>query len=130
DTLQDGFPVCDRPFRAAAAELGIDEETLLARVERLLGNGTLTRFGPLFQVERLGGAFVLAAMQVPAAQLDAVAAVVNALPAVAHNYERDHALNLWFVLATDAPQRIDETVKAIEARTGLPVLLFPKEREY
>lgn len=128
--LQDGFPVCDRPFRAAAAELGTTEEDLIARVDRLLDDGTLTRFGPLFQVERMGGVFVLAAMDVPLERFDAVARIVNALPQVAHNYAREHALNMWFVLAVETQEGVAAAVRTIEAQTGLEVLVFPKEREY
>jgi DNA-binding Lrp family transcriptional regulator len=130
NTLQDGFPVCERPFRAAAAELGTTEEELIARVDRLLDEGMLTRFGPLFQIERMGGAFTLAAMEVPAERLDEVAGIVNLLPEVAHNYAREHALNMWFVLATEDPEDTAAAVRAIERRTGLEVLLFPKGREY
>ncbi len=130
NTLQDGFPVCERPFRAAAAELGTTEAELIARVDRLLDEGMLTRFGPLFQIERMGGAFTLAAMEVPAERLDEVAGIVNLLPEVAHNYAREHALNMWFVLATEDPEDTAAAVRAIERRTGLEVLLFPKGREY
>ena len=88
DQLQDGFPVCERPFLAVAEMLDIGEDELIARVDRLLADGTLTRFGPLFNAEKLGGALTLAAMQVPAADFDRVADLVNAMPAVAHNYAR------------------------------------------
>ena len=130
DGLQTGFPVCERPFLEAARVLGTTEEELIARVEALLGDGTLTRFGPLFQVERMGGAFTLAAMSVPEARFEQTAAAVNALPEVAHNYEREHALNMWFVLATETADDALDAVRRIEACTGLPVLMFPKEREY
>ena len=130
NALQAGFPVCERPFAAAAAPLGLTEDALIARIERLLADGTLTRFGPLYDVEKMGGAFTLAAMAVPTARFDAVAQIVNALPEVAHNYAREHALNLWFVLATGTPEAIDAALSKIEAATGLPVVSFPKEREY
>ena len=130
NALQGEFPICERPFAAAAEPLGLTEAQLMTRVERLLSNGTLTRFGPMFQIERAGGAFVLAAMRVPEADFARVVEQVNAFPEVAHNYRRDHALNMWFVLATATPQGIAETVVAIEAATGLPVFPFPKEREY
>jgi DNA-binding Lrp family transcriptional regulator len=129
-SLQDGFPVCERPFRAAAAELGTTEKELIARVDQLLEEGTLTRFGPLFQIERMGGAFTLAAMEVPPERFDEVAGIINTLPEVAHNYAREHALNMWFVLATEEPEGTAAAVRAIERRTGLEVLLFPKGREY
>ena len=130
DALQGGFPVCERPFLAAAADLGLAEDELIARIDALLADGTLTRFGPLFDAEKLGGTFTLAAMQVPAADYERVAAAVNALPEVAHNYARDHALNMWFVLGTETPDGIAAAIAKIEAETGLPVYAFPKEREY
>jgi siroheme decarboxylase len=130
DALQGGFPVCDRPFLAAAADLGLAEDELIARIDALLADGTLTRFGPLFDAEKLGGTFTLAAMQVPGADYERVAAAVNALPEVAHNYARDHALNMWFVLGTETPEGIAAAIAKIEAETGLPVYAFPKEREF
>lgn len=130
NTLQEGFPLVERPFLTAADAIGIGEDELIARIARLRDKHVLTRFGPLFQVERLGGAFVLAAIKVPPADLERVAAIVNGFPEVAHNYEREHALNLWFVLATETPAGIDRTIAAIAAATGYPVHPFPKLREY
>ena len=130
NTLQGGFPVCDRPFLAAAQALGIGEDELIARVDRLLEDGTLTRFGPLFQVERMGGAFVLAAMAVPAERYDEVAALVNARPEVAHNYAREHEFSMWFVLATETPARIHEVIGEIEQAAGYRVYNMPKLREF
>lgn len=128
--LQGDFPLCERPYAAAGERLGIGESELIERLERLLGERTLTRFGPMLQVERIGGAFVLAALAVPEARYEEVAARVNALPQVAHNYRREHALNMWFVLATETPEGIPAAIARIEADTGLCVHAFPKEREY
>jgi DNA-binding Lrp family transcriptional regulator len=130
NALQGGFPITDEPFRAAATALGLDEEALIARIGRMLEAKILTRFGPLFQVERMGGAFVLAALAVPEADFERIAEAVNALPEVAHNYRREHRLNMWFVLATESPGEIDAAIDRIERETGLPVFAFPKEREY
>jgi len=130
DKLQGDFPLCERPYAAAAEQLGIDEEELLARLQRLLDDKVLTRFGPMVQIERMGGAFVLAALAVPEARYDEVTALVNELPQVAHNYRREHALNMWFVLATETPAGIAEAIAKIERDTRLPVFAFPKEREY
>jgi len=128
--LQGGFPLCARPFAVAAAELGTDETTLIARIRGLLEGGTLTRFGPLYDVERLGGAFTLCALRVPAADFAHVAALVNAHPEVAHNYAREHDFNMWFVLATRSRDDIRRVIAAIEAETGLAVFDFPREAEY
>ena len=130
DKLQGDFPLCERPYAVAAEGLGISEDDLLARLQGLLDARVLTRFGPMVQIERMGGAFVLAALAVPEARYDEVTAQVNALPQVAHNYRREHALNMWFVLATETPAGIAEAIARIERDTGLPVYAFPKEREY
>jgi len=130
NALQGGFPLCDEPYRAAAESLGLDESDLIARIARMLEGRVLTRFGPMFQVERMGGRFVLAALAVPEPEFDRVAEIVNALPEVAHNYRREHRLNMWFVLATETRAGIDRAIARIEAETGLPVFAFPKEREY
>lgn len=130
NALQGGFPLVREPYRQVADTLGLSEDELLRRLDALLERRVLTRFGPMFQIERAGGAFVLAAMRVPEVEFERVTAQVNAFPEVAHNYRREHAMNMWFVLATATPQGIAETIAAIEAATGLPVFAFPKEREY
>ena len=128
--LQGEFPICERPYAEAAEQLGIAEDELLERIEALLADKVLTRFGPMFQVERMGGAFVLAALAVPEARYEEVTALVNALPQVAHNYRREHTLNMWFVLATETRAGIAEAIARLEAVTALPVYAFPKEREF
>jgi DNA-binding Lrp family transcriptional regulator len=130
NALQGGFPLVEHPYAAVGAELGLAEGEVIARLRRLLDANVLTRFGPMFQVERMGGAFCLAAIAVPHADWERVTAIVNAFPEVAHNYRREHHLNMWFVLATESAGAIDEVAGRIEAATGLPVLRFPKEREY
>ncbi len=128
--LQGGFPIAERPFAEAAAKLDLTEDVLIARLGRLLAEGRLSRFGPLYNAERLGGAVTLAAMAVPEAEFDRVAEVVNAHPEVAHNYARDHALNMWFVISADRPQYIDEAIEAIEEESGLTVYEMPKLEEF
>lgn len=128
--LQGGFPISDRPFARAAEELGLAEDDLIGRIDRMVADGVLSRFGPLFDAERLGGAVTLAAMSVPDARFDAVAEIVNAFPEVAHNYAREHALNMWFVVACESPERIAAVLDAIRAQTGLAVYDMPKSEEF
>ena len=130
NALQGGFPIADEPYREVAEALGTTEAELLARLERLLASKVLTRFGPMFQIERLGGSFMLAALAVPEDRFAEVTERVNALPEVAHNYRREHRLNMWFVLATETPDGIADATRRIEAATGLTVFAFPKLREF
>jgi DNA-binding Lrp family transcriptional regulator len=130
NALQGGFPICERPFRAEAEALGMSETELIERLGAMLDRCELTRFGPMYQVERMGGAFLLAALAVPEERFEEVAGAVSALTEVAHNYRREHRFNMWFVLATETPAGIDAAIARIERDTGLEVFAFPKEREY
>jgi DNA-binding Lrp family transcriptional regulator len=134
DSLQGGFPLCERPYAEVAGPLGISEDQLLERLQAMLDARVLTRFGPMFQVERMGGAFVLAAMRVPEADWQRVLEVVNGFPQVAHNYRRESDrncdFNMWFVLATETADGIAAAVRSIEEASGLPVFPFPKLQEY
>ncbi len=128
--LQGGFPICPSPYAAVANDMGIDEDDLLRRLQRLRDDGLLSRFGPMYHAEKLGGALTLAAISVPEERYDAVAEQVNAHAEVAHNYAREHQLNMWFVLATEQFSRIDEVIAEIEAETGLKVFNMPKKEEF
>ncbi|BGD20515.1 Lrp/AsnC family transcriptional regulator [Pseudomonas aeruginosa] len=128
--LQHGLPLEPHPYALLAAELDCREEDILRRLDDLLDDGTLTRFGPLFDIEPLGGAFTLAAMSVPEARFEEIAALLAGWPQVAHNYRREHALNMWLVVACDSPAEVAETLARLERESGLAILDLPKEATY
>lgn len=128
--LQGGFPVSDHPYREAAGHLDISEAELIQRLEQMLEKRQLSRFGPLYNAERLGGGLSLCAMSIPEEDFERVAEQVNAFSEVAHNYARDHRLNMWFVLATETPTRIESVVAEIEDVTGYQVYNMPKKEEF
>jgi len=130
NSLQDGIPICDRPFAKAAEGIGISEDELRRHLISLRDKGTITRIGPMYHAERLGGGLTLAAMRIPEKDFERVATQVNAFDEVAHNYERNHEFNMWFVLATEDVGRINEVLEAIEKETGYPVHNMPKLEEF
>ena len=128
--LQGGFPISDEPYKEVASWLSISQDELIARLRAMVESGTISRFGPLFNSERLGGAVTLAAIAVPEDRYDEVTRLVNAHPQVAHNYQRTHKLNMWFVISTEKPEQIAEVIADIETETGLTVINVPKQKEY
>jgi DNA-binding Lrp family transcriptional regulator len=130
ERLRGELPLTDHPFADVGADLGMGEDEVLDRLQRLFTLGVLTCCGPLIQVERAGGCFVLAALEVPPERFDEVAAIVNAVPEVAHNYRREHALNMWFMVAGATAAVCAAVLECIARDSGLPVHVFPKEREY
>jgi len=130
NTLQYDFPVCERPFARLAETLNSSEDELINRVQNMLDSGLLTRFGPMYNAVNMGGALSLCAMKVPEDQFDQITEQVNAFAEVAHNYQRDHEMNMWFVLATETQQDLNDTLNAIEKTTGISVYNMPKEKEF
>lgn len=127
---QGGFPVSERPYADMAEQLGIKEASLIERLQHLLEQGYLSRFGPMYHAERLGGGLTLAAMTIDEDDFERVNEIVNSFDEVAHNYQRDHQLNMWFVLATEQPERIVKVIEEIEQLTNYRVYNMPKQEEF
>ncbi|NRA83972.1 MAG: Lrp/AsnC family transcriptional regulator [Gammaproteobacteria bacterium] len=128
--LQKGLPVCEQPFAQVAMELGSTENIVLARLQLMLDSGLLTRFGPMFDAACWGGDFTLAAMEVPEERFEEVNQIVNSFEQIAHNYQRTHRLNMWFVIGTETAEEIFEVIENIQQKTGLTVFNMPKEHEF
>jgi DNA-binding Lrp family transcriptional regulator len=127
--FQRDFPLCPAPFAELAARLGVAERVVLGGLEKLRREGKISRVGAVFAPKRIG-ASTLAAMAVPAEQLDAVAAAVNRFPEVNHNYEREHHYNLWFVVTAGSEGRLQATLGAIEQAAGYPLMPLPLVEEF
>ncbi len=128
--FQGGFPVTSRPFADVAGELDTDEATLIEAVKKLVNESWLSRFGPLYNATRMGGGLTLAAIAVPENRFDEVTAQVNAYSEVAHNYRREHRLNMWFVVATETGQALTGIIHDIQQNIGLKVYNCPKIQEF
>lgn len=126
---QRDFPLTARPYAAIARALGTTEAEVLAAFTRLTAAGAVARIGATVRPRALG-ASTLAAMAVPQECLERVAAVVSACAGVNHNYEREHALNLWFVAAARDEAALAQLLAEIEARTGIAVQRLPMLEEY
>ena len=129
DEWQRGLPLSATPYADIAQALGCDEDTVLHTLAGLRARGFISRVGPVFAPRR-AGASTLAAMRVPPERLDEVAALVSACPEVNHNYAREHAFNLWFVLTAPDRERLEAVLAELRQRTGLPVLDLPLERDF
>jgi DNA-binding Lrp family transcriptional regulator len=127
--FQQGFPLTPRPYAEIGARLRVGEQEVLERLRRLSEVGAVGRVGPVLRPYRVG-ASTLAAMAVPPKRLEEVAQMVNGYPEVNHNYEREHRLNLWFVLTAVDDARLAEVMAEIEERCGIAVLDLPMLEEY
>lgn len=127
--FQQGMPLTPNPYADIAKQLGVYETTVLETLRRLQTEGVVSRVGAVFRPNRVG-ASTLAAMSVPQAELERVAAIVNDFVEVNHNYEREHRYNLWFVVVATDEDRLQEVLTQIEASSGYAVLDLPLLNEY
>ena len=129
NVYQRRLPLSPTPYADMAESLGVSEAELLACLQDLTERGIVSRVGAVFRPNRIGVS-TLAAMRVPAARLDEVAALVSACSEVNHNYERGHEFNLWFVATAADPQALERVLRDIERRSGIPVMDLPLEQDF
>lgn len=127
--FQHDFPLSPTPYADIAHELGVSEAEVLVTLTRLRQQGAVSRVGAVLRPNTVGVS-TLAAMAVPNAELDTVAALVSAYPEVNHNYEREHSLNLWFVVTASDSARLQQVLDDIASRSGYEVLPFPLLEDY
>ena len=130
NAYQGDIPIHPEPFAEMAKALGVTSTKVQYTLEKLLNEGVLTRFGPLYNIEKADGAFSLCALKVPQNRFDTVAEQVNSYPQVAHNYHRQHEWNMWFVLATADYAELEQVFAEIMQVTGCPGLNLPKQTEF
>lgn len=126
---QRDLPLTDRPYAVIAGRLGCTEGQVLARLAELTRQGYVSRVGAVFRPHVLGYS-TLAALAVPPQDLERVARLVSAYPEVNHNYEREHAFNLWFVVTAPDRVRVAEVLADIARRCGQAPLDLPMLADY
>jgi DNA-binding Lrp family transcriptional regulator len=129
DGFQRDFPLEPRPYARLASGVGLSEDDVIARLAALSEEGAVSRVGAVVAPQRAGWS-TLAAMKVPPAHLEEVAAIVSSYPEVNHNYEREHELNLWFVVAAPTRVRVGQVLSEIVYRTSLEVIDLPLTEAY
>lgn len=129
DEFQRDLPLVPRPFAAMAEVLGTTEADVLERLERLQDCGRISRVGATCR-PNTAGASTLAALAIPAARIEEVAAIVGAEPGVNHSYLREDRWNLWFVATAPSEDELAACLARIEAASALPVLSLPLVRPF
>ncbi len=121
---QHDFPLSPRPYQDIANALGVNEADVLTAFTELSENNFISRIGPVIPPNHIGVS-ALVAMSVPESQLKAVADKISAYPEVNHNYEREHRINLWFVVIASDTEHLHTVIEAIEQETSYKTMLLP-----
>ncbi len=127
--FQRDFPLAPRPFAEIAVRLGTDEKAVIDEFARLQGERIVSRIGATVAPHEMGWS-TLAAMVVSADRIEDVATLINGYDEVNHNYEREHDINIWFVVTAESRERTEAVLKDIARRSGIEVLDLPLEEAY
>jgi DNA-binding Lrp family transcriptional regulator len=127
--FQQNLPLSATPYADMAEQLDIGEKELIDMLHALQQRGVISRIGPVFRPNRVGVS-TLAAMAVPPKDIECVARIVSAFPEVNHNYEREHAFNLWFVVTASSEEHLDIVLHEIETHTEYPLMSLPMLEDY
>ena len=130
DALQEGLPICSRPFDDLAKYLDSDEETVLQQIEELKKAGVIRRIRALINYRALGKTSTLVAAHIPQENLQEVTEAINALSGVSHNYLRSHYYNLWFTLQAESVEQIDVALSNLSGRLGIGFYSLPVRRAF
>ncbi|MEQ1528143.1 MAG: Lrp/AsnC family transcriptional regulator [Methylococcales bacterium] len=126
---QRNFPLSPTPYLDIANELGVSEAEVMQALADLNAADMITRIGPVIPPNRIGVS-TLAAMAVPAAQLQDIAQLISHYPEVNHNYEREHHYNLWFVVIAGNAEHLQQVLVKMEQQTGFSVMSLPLLDDY
>lgn len=129
DDYQSDFPLVRAPFAAIARDLHVGEADVIENLSRLAAEGKVSRVGAVFRPGVIGVS-TLAAMAVPADDLERIAGIVSARPEVNHNYEREHRYNLWFVVTSADADSLAMTLAEIERASGHAAISLPLLADY
>jgi hypothetical protein len=122
--LQGEFPLVARPYQALAAQIGITEEELLARIAAMREEKKIRKVGAVLRHREVGfTSNALCVWDVPDAQVDEVARRMAEHPRVSHCYDRnrtpDWRYNLYTMIHGYSRDECEAIAAALAAETGI-----------
>jgi DNA-binding Lrp family transcriptional regulator len=129
--MQEGIPLCKRPYEAIGKSLGLSEEEVYAEYIQLEEEGLIRRFGGIVDINKLGVVSTLIGVCIEPEKIESIATIINQYEGVTHNYERDDQYNLWFTLMSTSQEEIDKTITDLLAENGvIDVINLPSKHKY
>ncbi len=128
--IQHDFPVTQRPFSVIGETLGLSEEEVIERIQKLKDDKLIRRVGGVFSSKELGYTSLLCAVKIPPEEIDQAAEFLNNYPGITHNYERNHEYNLWFTLISESTEQKDSIIREIQEGIGYHVNELPSLKTF
>lgn len=136
--IQYGLPLVPRPYAAVAAQLGVDEGEVIARIERLQREGIIKRMGVVVRHRELGyRANAMVVWDVPDEEVAELGRCLSGFDFVTLCYRRPRHLpqwryNLFCMIHGRDREAVLEKYRMLVARCGLEeiprAVLFSRRR--
>lgn len=134
--LQKDIPVAPKPYEIIADKLGVREDEILKRIEAMVRDGVIRRFGATLYHQEAGfSANAMVAWVVPEDKIDETGHVMAGFREVTHCYyrkpQKDWKYNLYTMVHGDTREECYDIAKKMSAETGMKKysLLF-SEKEF
>ena len=128
NAIQIDFPLVNKPFKELGKNLGLEEDDVIRRIQRLQKEGAIRRIGPIISTKKTGGIGTLVAMKVPPVRVDEVAGIINEYEEVSHNYLRPANFNVWFTVSAQSEDKLNEILDELKEKTGCELRNLPTKR--
>ena len=130
NTIQEEFPIAQRPFEEIGKHLAIAEKDVLERVKRLKNDVYIRRIGPILERKKLKYASTLCGVSVNGDILPTFVDELNRHRGITHNYERDGELNIWFTISARMVDEIEDYLESLEKKYSLKIYRFPEKKVF
>jgi len=130
-SLQENFPLCQRPYDVIAEKLQMSPDELFDRIQSLISRGVIRRIGVSLDSRKLGFISTLAAVRVKKELVDKAAEIIGQFDEVTHSYLRNDQFNIWFTIIAADQGRIDDILEQISSALSLAnseILNLPMKR--
>ncbi|MBP6965754.1 MAG: Lrp/AsnC family transcriptional regulator [Armatimonadetes bacterium] len=122
--IQGGLPLSERPFLAAAEEIGITEGELLAQIAEWKEDGTIRRFGAILKHADAGyAANAMGAWNVPDEDAERFGRTASSHKSVSHCYLRPRfegfPYNLYTMIHGRSREECEVVAGTISEQTGV-----------
>ena len=128
--LQKDLPLCERPFRELARQIGLSEEEVLSRVRAMKEENLIRRIGGIFDSGALGFVSTICTLSVPQEKIAGAVEVINRYDGVTHNYLRDNIYNIWFTAIAPSQEQLDRMLSEIRRSIGVNIHSLPAVRKF
>lgn len=123
--VQDGIPLVERPFKKVASRLEIDEEEVLARLEKLKDEGIFRRFGASLNHRKIGfKANAMVVWDIDEDEVDESGKIAASFDEVTHCYRRPKKedrweYNLYTMVHSDSRDKCKKVADKIAEKIGV-----------